>query len=144
MTSNPFKTESDLQAHLQRARAGWRVDPGGLSPSSAGTPLPGFPASEPESVLQGKIVKWAKDHGYPIQSNRQTRHAKGLLTPGWPDICLILKGRIVWIELKAGKGRMTEDQIKMRIRFLHLGHMIHEVRTWKRFVEIVQDAKQCV
>ena len=88
-------------------------------------------------MLQGKIVRWAKEHGYPIQSNRQTKQAKGLLTPGWPDICLILKGRVVFLELKAGKGRMTEDQLNMRIRFLHLGHEIYECRTWKRFEEIV-------
>lgn len=133
-------TEKEIEELTAKARAGWRVHPG-LNPlitgPPAGTLLPEPISDEPESVLQGKITAWAKDHGYPIQSNRQTRNARGLLTPGWPDVCLILRGRVVWIELKAGKGRMTEEQVKMRIRFLHLGHEIHEVRTWKRFLEIV-------
>jgi hypothetical protein len=39
----------------------------------------------PESDLQGKIMKWAKGHGYPCQCFRQTVKAKGFLIPGWPD-----------------------------------------------------------
>jgi len=104
---------------------------------SSGTPDPEPPASpEPESVLQGKIQRWAKEKGYPIQSNRQTKKAKGLLTPGWPDICLILYNRVVFIELKSAKGYLRKEQKDLRIQFLHLGHEIHEVRTFKRFLEI--------
>jgi len=44
------------------------------------TPDPG-----PESKLQAKIAKWAKDHGYPCQCFRQSKKAKGFLVPGWPD-----------------------------------------------------------
>lgn len=81
MTSNPFRDESDLQAYLNRARA-WRRYPG---ESSAGTP-PEPPASdEVESVLQGKIVRWAKEYGYPCQCFRQSKRVKGILVPGWPD-----------------------------------------------------------
>jgi hypothetical protein len=43
------------------------------------------------------------------------------------------------MELKSGKGRLSEDQKEMKIRFLHLGHVLHEVRTWKRFMEIVEE-----
>ena len=134
-------TLQEIEELTQKARAGWRhINP---DERNIGTLTPGPPTSnEPESVLQGKIVKWAKEHGFPIQSNRQTKQAKGLLTPGWPDICLILKERVVFIELKAGKGRMTEDQLNMRIRFLHLKHVIYECRTWRRFLEIVTTDKR--
>lgn len=82
---NLFRTDSDLQAYLNRARAGWRSDPAGDS-KDAGTLKPGPPTSdEPESVLQGKIVRWAKDHGYPCQCFRQSRKARGFLVPGWFD-----------------------------------------------------------
>lgn len=135
---SPFKTDADLQAYLQRARSGFRRD---LLPAEQGTDRTGLPADEPESVLQGRIVAWAHEHGYPIQSNRQTRNARGLLTPGWPDVCLILHGRVVWIELKACKGRLSAEQKEMRIRFMHLGHKIHEVRSWKRFLEIAGPAQ---
>lgn len=39
----------------------------------------------PESRLAGKIMKWAKDHGYPCQCFRQSQKAKGFLTKGFPD-----------------------------------------------------------
>lgn len=45
-----------------------------------------LPADEgPESKLAGKVMKWAKDNGFPHHCNRQTIRARGLLTPGWPD-----------------------------------------------------------
>lgn len=68
MSSNPFRTDADMEAYLKRARAGWRRDPGELSPSSAGTLTPELPAfDEPESDLQRRQMKWAKDKGYPCQ-----------------------------------------------------------------------------
>ena len=39
----------------------------------------------PELKLAGKIMKWAKEHGYPCQCFRQSRKAKSFLVPGWPD-----------------------------------------------------------
>lgn len=135
---SPFRTDAEREAYLQWARSGFRRDP---LPAEQGTDQAGPPSDEPESALQGRIVRWAKEHGYPIQSNRQTRNARGLLTPGWPDVCLVLKGRVVWIELKSGKGRLSEEQKQLRIQFMHLGHEIHECRSWKRFREIV-DARR--
>lgn len=43
------------------------------------------PDEGPESTLQGKIMKWAKDRGYPCQCFKQSRKAIGFLVPGWPD-----------------------------------------------------------
>lgn len=128
-------TEDQLTDYLNRARLERRCNPAPLS----GTHDAGPPAStdERESVLQGKIVRWAKEHGYPCQSNRQTKHAQGLLTPGWPDICLILPKRVVFIELKSTAGRTRKEQARLRIHFLSLGHEIFEIRTWKRFMEVI-------
>ena len=97
----------------------------------------------PESKLQGKIVKWAKEWGRPIQSNRQTRGARTLLTPGWPDITLILPGgRTLFIELKTKKGRMTDEQKQMRLMFMALGHEIHEIRSYRAFISLVLGPNQ--
>ena len=96
------------------------------------------PDEGPESKLQGKIVKWAKEWGRPIQSNRQTKGARSLLTPGWPDITMILPvNRVLFIELKGKGGRLSEEQKQMKLQFMALGHEIHEVRSYKRFLEIV-------
>ena len=101
------------------------------------------PDEGPESKLQGKIVKWAKEWGRPIQSNRQTRGARTLLTPGWPDVVLILPGgRVLFIELKAGKGRLSEEQKQMRLMFMALGHVIHEIRSYRAFISLVSGPNQ--
>ena len=101
------------------------------------------PDEGPESKLQGKIVAWAKDWGRPIQSNRQTKGARTLLTAGWPDITLILSGRrVLFIELKAKRGRMTDEQKQMRLQFMALGHEIYEIRSFKAFISLVGASKQ--
>jgi len=41
--------------------------------------------SGPESKLQGKIMQWCKEHGFPCQCFRMSRKARGFLVPGWPD-----------------------------------------------------------
>ena len=95
-----------------------------------------------ESVLAGKIQKWARDKGYPCQSNRQTKRAKSLLTPGWPDVTMILpKGRVLFLELKGHGGRMSEEQKQLALQFSMLGTLIHRVTSFKRFLEIVGGEK---
>ena len=97
------------------------------------------PDEGPESRLQGKIQAWAKEWGRPIQSNRKTKGARTLLTPGWPDITLVTTGgKVIFIELKSNRGRLTEDQKQMKLQFMAMGHQIHEVRSYRRFLEIVQ------
>ena len=92
----------------------------------------------PESKLQSKIVQWAKDWGHPILSFRQSKQVKGIIPPGWPDICLILHARrVVFIELKSQKGRLSPEQKMMRLQFMSHGHEIYEVRSYKAFLKVV-------
>ena len=48
MRQNLNWTNEQAQAHLQRARAGWRRDPGDTSPFPSGTPTPVLPTFKPE------------------------------------------------------------------------------------------------
>ena len=41
--------------------------------------------TELESRLQGKIMKYCKENGFPCQCFRKSRKAIGFLVPGWPD-----------------------------------------------------------
>ena len=91
----------------------------------------------PESELAGKIQRWAKEHGYPCQCFRQSTKARGFLVPGWPDVNLILPNRVVFMELKAKKGRLSNDQQMLKLQFLHLKAEWYEVRSFKRFLEVV-------
>ena len=97
------------------------------------------PDEGPESKLQGKITFWAKDHGFPCLSFRQSRNAKGFISPGWPDITLIMKGKILFLELKSAKGYLKKEQKDMALRFFHLGHVIHKVKSYRQFMELVSN-----
>lgn len=92
-----------------------------------------------ESRLQGKITKWARDNGYPCLSLPSSPKLKGLILPGWPDITLVVKGRIIFFELKSKKGRLREKQKEMALMFHYLEHTIHKVKSYKKFLEIIAD-----
>jgi hypothetical protein len=93
----------------------------------------------PESRLAGRISKWAKNSGYPILNLRQSAKTKTLIPLGWPDVCLVLPGRVVFIELKSAGGRLRKEQHEVARQFAYLKNAIHVVRSFKRFMEIVND-----
>ena len=96
------------------------------------------PDPGPESVLQGKITKWAKDNGHPCLSFRQSRKAKGFIPIGWPDITLFLpEGRVVLIELKSATGELRKEQKELRMIFNYLNHEYHKIKSFKRFLEVI-------
>lgn len=100
-----------------------------------------MPDPGPESILQGKIEAWAKTWGKPILSFRQSKAAKRLLPAGWPDVTLILPGRVLFMELKSGKGRLSQEQKHTQLQFMVLGHQIHEVRSFVGFIRLVNPEK---
>jgi len=98
-----------------------------------------MPADEgPESKLQGKIVKYCLDHGYPCLSFRQSRKAEGFLLPGWPDLTVCLSGgHVIFLELKSKHGHLRKKQKDLAQIMLFLGHQWHKVTSYKSFLSIV-------
>ena len=93
----------------------------------------------PESTLSKRIRQHCKDKAYPALVFPQTQDVRNFLPPGWPDGTILVPDReIIFLEIKRPKGgRKSPAQKEMAIRFLHLGHKIHEVKTWKKYIEIV-------
>lgn len=112
-----------LKATLQATRA-WR---------NGEEPDPG-----PESKLQGKIEDWARTHGFPCLSFPQTQKVKRFLPAGWPDVVLVLPRRVLFLELKSAGGRMRREQEEMHRRFLFLGWRVFKIRSYKKFLELVE------
>jgi hypothetical protein len=99
------------------------------------------PDAGPESILSGKIKRWAKDHGFVAQVSRQSKNARGLLVRGLPDVILALPGGVtLWIELKSQKGRLKKEQKQIALQLMACGHRWYQVRSYKRFLEIVNKA----
>jgi len=96
-----------------------------------------------ESVLQGKIVDWAKERGYPCLSFWKSKRLKRLpgYRAGWPDITLALKGKVLFFELKSASGPLRAKQRELSMQLLALGHEWYQCRSYKQFLEIMKGRK---
>ena len=95
-----------------------------------------------ESVLQRKIEAWSREWGRPCLSFHQSKAAKRMLPPGWPDVTIIMpNAKVLYLELKSASGRLSDEQKQLKLQFMALGHTIHEVRSYKKFLEVIGNAK---
>lgn len=92
----------------------------------------------PESKLQAKCEAWCKVQGFPFLSFHKSKKVKDILPAGWPDMLIVLKNRVIFIELKSKEGRLSPEQKATRIAFLSLGHTVHECRSYRKFLEVVK------
>jgi hypothetical protein len=87
-----------------------------------------------ESKLDLKIARYIKDNGLYGFHDR----SRGINKAGHPDWVIALpNGRTLWIESKAKKGRMSEEQKNNRLLLLALNHEFYVIRSFKRFLEVV-------
>ena len=95
---------------------------------------PEVPDTGLESKLLAKCLKYCKDHGYPVfhDWSRKKNNA------GWPDLICFLKYRIELIELKAAGRKLREEQQALHRELMFLGHVVHVVRSYKRFLEVMK------
>ena len=95
-----------------------------------------IPDEGPESKLQAKCEKWLNDRGYPfIHDKSKRKNKKGSIL----DLHIYLsEGRHVVIELKIKGNAMSQEQKETYRKILFLGHEIHEVKSYKRFLEIME------
>ena len=123
-------TEEWLTEHEFKARTK------GLHINNQASPLPAADAG-PESDLSKKIRAYCKGKGWPCLIFPQSKLLSRFIPDGWPDCVVIAPRRVVFIELKAEKGRKSKAQMLMTQMFGYLGHKIHEVRSYKRALEVL-------
>jgi hypothetical protein len=100
------------------------------------------PDPGPESVLQRKIERWCAEWGRPCLSFRQSKYAKRMLPAGWPDCTIIMPGgKVLFLELKSKSGRLSDEQKRTKLQFMALGHEIHLVTSYKKFLLITTVGK---
>ena len=124
-----FKSEEEFQAFLanrDRGPAYFKVQPENLDIS--------------ESALQSKIRTYSKAKGWPEPLIfRQTRAVIKLVPPGWPDCVIPIPHHILLVETKKPKtGKFSPAQKLTRLMFMALGLTIHEIRTYKAYMELVE------
>ena len=96
-------------------------------------------------VVTQALRKGILVHGDPLGLVRSARlGAKAKCAgarKGWPDLTFVLKDRVVWVELKTTRGKISPDQKKVHAILRELGHEIWTVfakdgkEAWKMIQE---------
>ena len=91
--------------------------------------------SGPESELQRKCEKWLRENGLPFihDKSRGKNKAGSILDL----VCFLDEGRVVVIELKAKRGKLSDEQKQTIQRLKYLKHEVHEMRSYKRFLYLM-------
>lgn len=64
----------------------------------------------PEDMLLGKIVRFARRHGWLAYHTYDSRRSE----KGFPDLVLVRGDRVIFAELKSAKGKLSPAQEKWR------------------------------
>ena len=59
-----------------------------------------------ESAFQTRVRRAALEHGYLVYHTRDSRKSD----KGFPDLVLVKPGRLLFVELKSQKGKLTQEQ----------------------------------
>jgi hypothetical protein len=65
-------------------------------------------------------------------------HRKGATEKGIPDVIAVIRGQFWGIEVKAGRDKMSEDQLKRKFEILKAGGLFFEIRSTDEFVKIFE------
>jgi hypothetical protein len=60
----------------------------------------------PEATLLAQVRRCARAHGYCVYHTRDSRGSDC----GFPDLCLVRPGRLIFAELKSAQGKLTREQ----------------------------------
>lgn len=89
-----------------------------------------------EKLLQEAFCAWLRTEGLPFFVQRMDKAATG--TKGWPDITVVENNRVLLIEMKFGKGRLSTDQVFRHAELARAGCRVHVVRDIAAAIELVQ------
>ena len=67
-----------------------------------------------ETQLQAAIIELARLTGWLVYHTHDSRHS----AKGFPDLCMVRCGRVVFSELKSEKGKLTPEQEQWQIRLV--------------------------
>ena len=65
-------------------------------------------------------------------------HRKGATEKGIPDVIAVIRGQFWGIEVKAGRDKMSEDQLKRKFEILKAGGLFFEIRSTDEFTKIFE------
>lgn len=119
-------TAAEVQAHEAKLAAR-------KSPAVVGTPN----TFEKESALHDAILNHCKAQGW-IAFHGSMAH-KAMRTVGEPDFTILAdQGRVFFIECKTATGKLSPEQLGIKMWAEKLGHTIHTCRSVEEFYRIIK------
>ena len=89
------------------------------------------------SVVKNCLVM-AIPNGSQRTANGRPANAVAGMLPGAPDLVVALpEGKVLWLEVKAPKGRIQDSQVLVHEKLGEIGHAIHVVRSIDEVKEIM-------
>lgn len=94
-------------------------------------------ATNDEAELHADILTYCKARGW-IALHGSMAHRTFRTAGEWDVTCIASEGRVFFIEVKSAKGKLSPEQDGL-IQWAHrLGHVVHVVRSYQQFLEIVE------
>lgn len=94
-----------------------------------------IPDVGPERRLQAKCLQYCQDKTYKVWHDWSRKKNQ----PGWPDLMIFMpEGRVRLVELKSAGRKLRKEQQEVSRHLLFLGHRVHIVRSFKRFLEVME------
>lgn len=93
-----------------------------------------------ESTLHSEIIQLCKNRGW-IYFHGSMAH-RAMRTIGEPDFTILAdKGRVFFFEAKSKSGKLSSQQLALKVWAEKLGHTIHTISTFRQFIQIITDDK---
>jgi len=93
-----------------------------------------------EADLHAEITAECKRRGWICFHSRMDR--KSTLTKGTPDFVILMEcGNALFVEAKAKAGKLSNEQIGIKLWGQRLGHTIHVVYSLDQFLQAIEIEK---
>jgi hypothetical protein len=93
-----------------------------------------------ESELHDEIAAHCRSKGWLYFHSRMDK--KSTATVGQPDFTILAdNGRVLFIEAKAKAGKLSTEQVAVKVWAQKLGHVIHTIFSYEQFVALTTDQK---
>jgi len=87
--------------------------------------------------MEGPV--WTAINPIPAKSKAVAGISKAMgLRPGWPDLELIYRGQMIYIEFKSDRGRLSKDQRQVHAELKAAGAFVHVVRSVDEFLKVLR------
>jgi len=101
-----------------------------------------------EHNIQASCIKWFRwQHPncliFAVPNERKQSIIKGVrmkaigLTAGVPDLVILIKGRMFFVEMKAPKGKLSENQKEIHKRLTELEYCVYTCYSLDEFIKVV-------